>query len=245
MTDTVTYARDGRLARVTIDDGKANVMSTQTLTALAKAFDRAEADGAIVVLAGRPGMFSAGFDLKVFAGGDAEVIFAMMQAGAALAHRVLSFPLPVVAACTGHAFPMGAFLLLGADVRIGAEGPYRIGLNEVAINIAVPSFGIELARQRLHPAWFQRTVLTGEMFSPADAVQAGFLDRVVPAADLPAAVKSATDDLQKIDLASHAITKRRARGPAIAAVRAAIDAEIRLEAYQARGPSRVVLPGAA
>jgi enoyl-CoA hydratase len=245
MSDLVTYERHGPIARVTFDDGKVNVMSAAMLGAIAGALDRAEADGAIVILAGRPGIFTAGFDLKSFATGTPEAILAMMTAGAELAYRVLTFPTPIVAACTGHAYPMGAFLLLGADIRLGAEGPYRIGLNEVAINIAVPSFGLELARQRLAPAYFQRTALTGEMFGPREAMTAGFLDRVEAPGRLLAAADEVAEALTKIDLASHKLTKQRARGPAMAAVRAAIDAEITLAAYQRRGASRVLLPGAA
>jgi enoyl-CoA hydratase len=223
-----------------------NVMSAAMLKAIHGALDRAEQDGAIVILSGRAGIFTAGFDLKVFATGDAKAIYDMMKSGAELALRVLAFPTPIVAACTGHAYPMGAFLLLAADLRIGADGDnFRIGLNEVTINIAVPSFGLELARQRLAPAYFQRTALTGEMFAPRDAVTAGFLDRLAPAADLQGTAREVAQALTRVDLASHVTTKARARGPAIGAVRAAIDAEITLAAYEGRGARRVVLPGAA
>jgi enoyl-CoA hydratase len=245
MSELVRYAKHGPVARITFDDGKVNVMSIAMLRGIAAALDEAENDGAIVVLAGRTGIFTAGFDLKVFAAGDAQAVLEMMRAGAELAYRVLTFPTPIVVACTGHAYPMGAFLLLGADIRIGADGPFRMGLNEVAINIVPPNFGVELARQRLVPAYFQRTTLLGEMFAPQDAVVAGFLDRVVAPEQLLDVANEAAEALTRIDLPSHATTKRRARGPAIAAVRAAIDAEIRLETYAGRGVSRVLLPGAA
>jgi enoyl-CoA hydratase len=140
---------------------------------------------------------------------------------------------------------MGAFLLMASDIRVGADGPYRLGLNEVTINIPVPSFGLELARQRLVPSFFQRTALTGEMFSPKDAVAAGLLDRVVPGEALSKTANEIAVTLTKIDLASHTTTKERVRRPAIAAVRAAIDAEITPAAYAARGPRRVLLPGTA
>jgi enoyl-CoA hydratase len=245
MTTLVHYRHDGPIAHITVDDGKVNVMSANMLREIHASLDRAEKDKVIVVLSGREGVFSAGFDLKVFAAGGADAIYDMMKLGAELAYRVLTFPTPVIAACTGHAFPMGVFLLLASDIRIGAEGPYRLGLNEVTINIPVPSFGLELARQRLVPSFFQRTALTGEMFSPKDAVAAGLLDRVVPGDALAETTKEMAATLTKIDLASHATTKQRARRPAIAAVRAAIDAEITPEAYATRGPRRVLLPGAA
>jgi len=238
MNEIVSYDGAGPIARVTMDDGRVNVMSPAMLTALHAAFDRAEREKAIVILSGREKIFSAGFDLKVFARGDAREVYDMMSLGAELALRILSFPTPVVAACTGHALPMGAFLLLASDVRVGADGPFKLGLNEVAIGLTVPSFALELARQRLIPAYFNRTAMTGELFAPAEAMLAGFLDRVVAAEDLQAAADAIATALTKIDLAAHAATKARARGAAITAVRAAIDAEITLEDYRKRAAQR-------
>jgi enoyl-CoA hydratase len=234
MSQSVTYRSEGPIARIALDDGKVNALSSATLQELHDAFGRAERDKSMVLLSGRPGIFSAGFDLRVLMGSDADAIHAMLKLGAELALRVLTFPLPVVVACTGHAFPMGAFLMLAADIRIGAEGPFKIGLNEVAIGISVPAFGVELARQRLAPAWLHRTTLTGEMFSPHDAATAGFLDRVVPAEDLQAAAEAAAQSLTRINLEGHVATKRRLRSGAAEAVRRAIDAEIVLDDYRRR-----------
>src|SRR6202023_2840195 len=136
----------------------------------------------------------------------------MVKAGAELALRILSFPTRVVAACHGNAYPMGAFLIMSCDHRIAAEGNYRIGMNEVAIGLTVPRFGIEVARQRLTPPYFSRARVTGEMFGPAEAVTAGFVDRVVPAADLENAADEAAMALSKLNMAHHAATKVRARG---------------------------------
>jgi enoyl-CoA hydratase len=233
MSELVRYETAGAIATLTMDDGKVNVMSPGMLAALHEAFDRAERERSIVILTGRDKIFSAGFDLKVFAEASARDIYRMMKLGAELALRILTFPTPVVTACTGHALPMGAFLMLAADVRVGADGPFRIGLNEVAIGLTVPSFALELARQRLVPAYFHRTAMTGELFAPREAVTAGFLERVVTAEELPETARSIATALTKIDLAAHAATKARARGAAAKAIRAAIDAEITLETYQA------------
>jgi enoyl-CoA hydratase len=232
MNPLVRYESAGSIAKLTMDDGKVNVMSSAMLQALHEALDRAEREKCIVVLTGRREIFSAGFDLKVFAKGRAEDIHGMMKLGAELALRVLLFPTPVVAACNGSAFPMGAFLLLAADVRVGTEGPFKIGLNEVAIGIAVPSFGIELARQRLTPASFNRAVVTGEMLAPREAVLAGFLDQLVSAEELPAAADALASALTKINLDAHVATKTSARGPAARAIRAAIDTEITLPSFE-------------
>jgi enoyl-CoA hydratase len=229
MSQRVTYHRSGPLARIVMDDGRLNVMSPAMLRDLHAAFDQAEHDNAIVVLTGRDTIFSAGFDLKVFATGTADDIHEMMTLGARLATRVFGFPTPVVAACNGHAYPMGAFLMLAADIRIGADGPFRIGLNEVAIGLAVPHFGIELARQRLAPAYFQRAALTGQMFAPQEAAAAGFLDQVVPADALPSAAEEAAAALSQLDLAAHADTKIRVRGQATETIEALIAEHITLE----------------
>ena len=237
----VSYRLEGQIARIVMDDGKLNVMSLAMLEALHTAFDRAASDRAIVALSSAREIFSAGFDLKVLAANDPARSHAMVNSGADLALKLLSFQTPIVTACRGHAFPMGAFLLLASDVRIGAEGSYRIGLNEVAIGIAVPNFGLELARQRLAPAYLNRTATTGEMFDPSEAVKAGFLDKIVPPDQLDATVEAVATALTKIHLPSHAIVKQRLRGGAIAAVRAAIDAD----RERALGQSAVKLPGAA
>jgi enoyl-CoA hydratase len=247
MTDVLTCALSDGVARIAMDDGKVNVMSLAMLQALSAAFDQAQHDAAVVILQStRPGLFTAGFDLKVFAAGDAAGSVAMVRAGADLVLKLLAFPLPVIGVTAGHAYPMGAFLLLASDLRIGAEGNWRIGFNEVAIGIPVPSFALELGRHRLHPAWLSRSATTGEMFGPADALAAGFIDRLVPAADLDAAVAAAAGALKKVHAPSHATVKQRLRGRLIETIRAAADAELVLDAYERTAGSRssVVLPRA-
>jgi enoyl-CoA hydratase len=226
MTELATYSRSGPFGTIVIDDGKANVMSLKMLNALHAAFDQAEKDKSVVILKARGKHFSAGFDLNVFARGSAEDQYLMLKAGAELALRILSFPTPVVAACQGNAYPMGAFLIMSSDHRIAAEGDYRIGMNEVAIGLTVPRFAIEIARQRLTPAYFTRTVMTGEMFGPTEAVTAGFFDRVVAADTLERSAEEAAQALAGINLAAHAATKARARGAVIKLIRATIDEDI-------------------
>ena len=226
MPAPVTYSRNGVISHIVMNDGKANVMSATMLNALLAAFDEAERDKAVGVLSARGKHFSGGFDLNVFARGSAEDQYLMVKAGAELALRVLSFPFPVVAACRGNAYPMGAFLIMSSDHRIAADGDYRIGMNEVAIGITPPRFAIEVARQRLLPAYLSRTVVTGEMFGPAEAVTAGFFDRLVPAADLEHAAQETALAISKINLANQAAAKQRLRGEASARIRRLIDEDI-------------------
>jgi len=224
MTSPVSYELRDSVATITMDDGKVNVMSPAMLSALNDALDKATSDRAIVVLTGRRGTFSAGFDLKVLTGGgpDAQEMVTM---GFELGYRMLSFPTPIVVACSGHAIAMGAFLLLSADYRLGADGPFRIGANEVAIGITMPHFGVEICRQRLAPAHFNRAVILSEMFKPADAVAAGFLDRIVSPAELHDEAQKLAADLTKLNMAVHTASKMRMREQALKAIRAAIDAD--------------------
>jgi enoyl-CoA hydratase len=220
---TQVSIEDG-IARIAIDDGKVNAMSVEMLREIAAALDEAERAGAVAVLRGREGIFSAGFDLGTFQRGlDATV--AMLRAGASLIERLLTFPRPVLTVCTGHAYPMGAFLMLAADVRLGVAGPWRIGMNETAIGLTVPKFAIELARHRLTPPGFAR-IPTAPMFDPDEAQRLGYLDRVLDADRLDAAVEEEAQRLRTLDMPSFAATRARIHSRALDAIRAAVRDEI-------------------
>jgi len=222
VAELVSYQLHDSIAVITLDDGKVNALSRQMLRDIDAALDRAVADGATVVLTGRPGVFSAGFDLRVLRAGGEEAL-ALLRAGFELAARMLSFPEPVVIACTGHAIAMGVFLLLSGDYRVGAAGPYKITANEVAIGITMPRPGVEICRQRLAPAHFNRAVVNAEVYPPEAAAVAGFLDRAVGEAQLADAARDVARQLRALDRHAHAATKLRARDKTLAAVRAAID----------------------
>lgn len=172
----VSFERDGNVGVISIDDGKANALSPDVLSAIGESLDKADADGvSALLLQGRPGRFSAGFDLSIMTGG-LDDMRALVTQGAEVLLRLFTCPVPVVAACTGHALAAGALVLLVSDVRVGAEGEFKIGLNEVAIGMGLPVFAIEFARYRMPPSAFDSALL-GEVFSPAGAVEAGYLDR--------------------------------------------------------------------
>jgi enoyl-CoA hydratase len=218
----VTYRLADSVATITMDDGRVNVLSPAMLAELGGALDRAAADGAVVVLTSAARAFSAGFDLNVLARGGAEA-YAMVRAGFTLAARLLSFPRPVVVACPGPAVAMGAFLLLSGDYRLGADGPYTIVANEVALGVTMPRPAIEICRHRLAPAHFNRAVVLAEAYPPGDAVAAGFLDRVVPGADLGAAARAAATGLAALDTDAHAATKLLVRDQLLSAIRTAVE----------------------
>jgi enoyl-CoA hydratase len=225
MDALVSCVIDGHVAMITMDDGKANVLSPAMQSEIHEALDRADAEQAIVVLTGRDGCFSGGFDLAVLRSGGSEAS-AMLRGGFDLAERILTFPRPVIAACTGHAIAMGVFLLLSADYRIGAEGTYKITANEVAIGMTLPRSAIEILRQRLTPAAFTRASILAEVFSPANAVDSGFLDQVVSIEDLAATSIEAADRFSALDARAHTDTKQRVRMANLEAFRAALTADL-------------------
>jgi enoyl-CoA hydratase len=224
VTEPLTYALNGSVATVTMDDGKANSLSPRMLAELNGALDRAVADKATLLITGREQRFSGGFDLATLKQGGMPA-HDMFLAGFRLSERLLSFPTPVVVACNGHALAMGAFLLLSADVRVGAAGPFKIGANEVAIGLTMPYFGVEISRQRLTPAHFTRAVMTAEIYTPEAAVAAGFLDHIVPVAELLPTAQKIALALSQLDMPAHAATKLRARESTLLALRVAIDSD--------------------
>ena len=227
MTETaVTYELQDRVAVVTIDDGKANAISHDIAAAVHDALGRAREEAGAVVLAGRPGRFSAGFDLATMTSSD-EAARHLLTAGAELGLEIFEFPKPVVIACTGHALAMGGILLFCSDIRIGAEGSFKIGLNEVAIGMPVPRFAVDLGRDRLTKAAFTRAINHATVYDPESAVVAGFLDRVVPAEDtVPAAVAEAAELAERLHPKGFATTRINCRGDLAAKLRHELAADV-------------------
>lgn len=225
----VSVEVDDRVLVVKVDDGKANAISHAMLADLHGALDRAEQEGSgAVAIVGRPGRFSAGFDLSVMQGGI-EAARELLRAGAELALRVYSFPRPVVLGCTGHALAMGAILLMTADHRVGAAGDFKIGMNEVAIGMPVPRFAVELARDRLVPAAFQAATHQARVYDPAGAVAAGYLDSVVPLEEVEgAAIAHAAQLAATLHPTAFGLTRGYVRGALVTKLRADLDEDMRL-----------------
>jgi enoyl-CoA hydratase len=210
MTQLVQISTETDYSLITIDDGKANALSFDLLEQLNGALIEAEQAGKVVIVAGRPGKFSAGFDLKVMGQGG-EAMRDLLLAGARTSRRLLEFPTPVILAASGHALAMGALLLLSADYRIGVHGNYKIGLNEVAIGMTLPYFGVALAEARLAKRHINNAVGLAHLYDGDGAVQAGFLDEVVNESDLLAAATAQAERLSQIDMNAHRQTKARVR----------------------------------
>jgi enoyl-CoA hydratase len=210
---------------ITMDDGKANAMSPAMQRAINEGLDTAERGALPVVLQGRPGIFSAGFDLKTLAAGGQPAVD-MLRGGLELSLRLLEFPTPVIAASTGHAIAMGIFVLTSCDHRIGAHGSFRYSANEVAIGMTMPWSTIEILRQRLTPAAVSRAVVFAETFTPDNAVQHGVLDETIEPDRLAERAMEFARQVGALDARAHADSKKRLRHGSLDAIRAGLERDI-------------------
>ncbi len=222
MSDFVQYELAGDIAILRIDDGKANALDSSIIDSLHDGLRRAEKEAAAVLLTGRAGRFSAGFNLGVLRAGGPDAARGLVTAGAELAVHVARHPAPVVIACNGHALAMGAVLLLAADLRIGASGDFKIGFNEVAIGMAAPVFLVEFARERLSKRHLQRATVQAEIYAPKSAVDAGFLDRVVAPDDLFSEALKESQRLAQLSRAAFVGTRGHVRGAVLERIEATL-----------------------
>ncbi|MGV7254661.1 crotonase/enoyl-CoA hydratase family protein [Mycobacterium kansasii] len=223
MSGPVTYTHDETIAVIRMDDGKVNVIGPAMQQALNEAIDQADRDnvGALVI-AGNHRVFSGGFDLKVLTSGEVQPAIDMLRGGFELAYRLLSYPKPVVMACTGHAIAMGAFLLTSGDHRVAAHA-YNIQANEVAIGMTIPYAALEIMKLRLTPSAYQQAAGLAKTFFGETALAAGFIDEIALPEVVLSRAEEAAREFAGLNQQAHAATKLRARADALKAMRAAID----------------------
>jgi enoyl-CoA hydratase len=226
MSATVEITNDVALIRM--DDGKANAINFEMIAALNAALDKAEAGAKAIVLAGRDGRFSGGFDLNAFASLGADGVYKLLDAGAELLLRLYGGPLPVVAACTGHAIAMGVFILNACDTRVGASGEYKIGANEAITGMNLPIFAMELARDRLNPQHLTRAMVQGFIYNPQGAVDAGYLDMLAEADKVEATAIAVAGQLAQLPGKAYAWNKGAIRKGTLDRIRASLGAHHKL-----------------
>ncbi len=219
----MNYTLYSNIASLTFDDGKANVVGQEFLDNINAGLDRAEAEKAgAVILRGREGMFSGGFDLGEFKKGPQQGM-AMVARGFELLIRLYSFPLPLVAACTGHGIAMGAFMIMACDTRIGSRGNFKMSLPETAISMELPPILVELAASRISRRHMTRVVLQSEVYNPEQAVDAGFIDEVVDANALDARTMEVAEQLAKLPQGQYAANKLSIRAGTLQAMKDSIE----------------------
>ena len=223
--EKLTYSFKDGVAIIAMDDGKANALGAQTWAELNEALDMAEKEDAIVILTGREGMMSGGFDLKEMGTGPQDAL-ELTSKGSKFARRIMSHPRPVIMAAPGHTIAMGAFLALACDYSMIKAGDYKVGLNETLIGMTMHNFGIEMGRYHLANNYFNRCVINGEIFSPKGAMHAGFFDRVVPEDQWPMAIPMAGQMFGQLNAKAFRETKLRSRKAIFATLDQAIEDDL-------------------
>lgn len=222
MSAPATIEINDEIAVITMDDGKANAINPPMLEALNACLDQAEKEAKVVIITGREGRFSGGFDLKLMMSLPGDQVKALVDGGGKLAHRLYSFPMPVIAACNGHGVAMGCFILLSCDVRIGTAGAFKIGANETQINMVLPIFASELVKARVADDFKTRSMVFGELFDPETAAKAGYLDRVVDADALLSTAKATAEAIKPLSGSSLTGNKLLLRETTLATIKASL-----------------------
>ena len=226
--ERMQYEVDGKVAQIRFDDGKANAMSVPFFAELGGLLDRAESErvGALV-FAGRPGMFSGGLDLNLLPTLSREGLRELSATLARTMLRVFTFPIPTIAAMTGHAIAGGAVLVYACDRRYAIDGRFRLQLNEVAIGIPMPSWMAAIASAAIPPHLHVAALLHARAYSPAEAAEHGILTGLIPeGGDV---VRHATDqaaDLLALPRDAYAASKRRLRAAEVERVLSLLDGEL-------------------
>tara|TARA_E500000081_G_C6012680_1_gene296473 strand:+ start:16 stop:738 length:723 start_codon:yes stop_codon:yes gene_type:complete len=202
-----TLSTDEDVSIITLDDGKANVFSKAMSETINTILDQVPEDKGSLLITGKPGLFSAGFDLKTISGGDPKAAIEMTTAGFRLLSRIYSFPRPIVAASSGHAIALGAFLLCCADYRIGAKGNFIVQANETRNGMSIPTPILEISKSRILKNHWYRAILNAEAYSISDSIDAGYLDEVVDPEDLMSKSLEVAKDLATLSHPHYKLTK--------------------------------------
>jgi enoyl-CoA hydratase len=208
MSDKIaTLTSKDDISIITLDDGKANVFSPKMIQDVNECLDKVPTESGALIITGRDGMFSAGFDLKIISSGDMQATMDMSLSGFKLLSRIFSFQRPVLAACSGHGIALGTFLLCCCDYRIGVKGDYMIGANEMRTNMVIPIPILELISHRVTASHKYRAILGAEMYSIQSGVEAGLIDEIVDSKDLMEAAMLKAKDLASMGHPSYTLTK--------------------------------------
>ena len=206
---TKVEIEDG-IATITLDDGKANALGFTMIEHINKALDEAEAAADVIVMTGREGVMTAGFDLKVMRNEPDRVMDLVTQGGQMLV-RIFASPKPVLLASTGHGIAAGALLMLSGDYRISMAGDFKYGLNESAIGMVLPPYGMDLARFKLNQKFLDMAVVGAELYGPEMASQIGYTDEVATGDKFAARVREKAEYCKTLDGKAYAGNKRHIR----------------------------------
>ncbi|HEY0516825.1 MAG TPA: enoyl-CoA hydratase/isomerase family protein [Solirubrobacteraceae bacterium] len=217
---SVNEQSDG-VAVLTIDRPPANAMDVALLRELNAAVAHlASAPPRALVLAGRPGFFSAGADLKAVPGYGAEEQREMVDAINEMALGVYELPCPVVGAITGHAIAGGLVLALCTDQRVvSTEGRY--GLTEVKVGVPYPQAAIGVVAAELPPHAARALALGSALIDSAEAMRLGVFDEAIAPEQVLARALALAAAMAELPADVYARTKHDLRAATAARLREA------------------------
>jgi crotonobetainyl-CoA hydratase len=186
----------GEVLVVTLDRPTANAVDVATSLALYAAFRRLEDDPALrvgIVTGAGDRFFSAGWDLKAAAAGEA-VDADHGPGGFAGLTEFFGRSKPVIAAVNGLALGGGLELALAADLMVVADHA-ELGVPEVLVGVVADAGGLLRLPRLLPEAIARELLLTGRRVPAAEAAQWGLANRIVPQADLMDVAMSLAADI--------------------------------------------------
>ncbi|MGD8330951.1 MAG: enoyl-CoA hydratase/isomerase family protein [Acidobacteriota bacterium] len=167
--------------------GRANAMNREMLDGLAATLHEGERQP--TVLTGEGKIFCAGLDLVTLDALGREDFEEFLTRFSRTMVQVLTTPYPLVAAVNGHAVAGGCVLALACDYRVGAQGDYKIGMNELSHGLPLPAVASEIPRGALTPQTYRTVIMSGVLMPPETAQQVGILDMI--SEDVDTAVEQA------------------------------------------------------
>ena len=224
MTDSIaTLSKENDISIIKLDDGKANAFSYDMLSQVNDLLKKVPRDSGALVITGREGLFSGGFDLKTLATGDMEKITKMVQLGYRLLLELFSFDRPIVAAVSGHSIALGLFVTCSADYRIAIDGKYVCQANEVRNNMDIPTQIMEIIRARVNKKYFYSAVYHSDAYSVQDSIEVGYIDEVVSEDQFMERVMAKAKELATLPHPFYANTKKTAQDDVRQKIADAID----------------------
>jgi len=224
MTDSIaTFSKESDISIIKLDDGKANAFSFDMLSQVNELLAQVPRDTGALVITGRSGLFSGGFDLKTMATGDMEKITKMVQMGYRLLLELYSFDRPIIAAVSGHSIALGLFVVCCADYRIAIDGEYVCQANEVRNNMDIPTPIMEILKARVNKNYFYPAVYHSDAYSVQDSIAVGFIDEVVEETQFMNRVMEKAKELASLPHPFYTKTKKSAQDDVRQKISNAID----------------------
>ena len=225
----IAITQYGPVQEIRMQRPPVNALNDDLLQALEEAVRGAPARGARgLVISGGEKAYSGGLDVPYLMGLDREGLRGCWSRFFSAARAIASSPIPVVAAIAGHNPAGGCVLALCCDYRVMARGPFRIGLNETQVGLAVPEAIQYLLRRVVGPHKAERLVVAGAMPDAQQALELGMVDALTDAGEVVTLAVNWLNELLALPSGPMLATRRIARAEIITALEGFDDAQLQL-----------------